>query len=94
MDHYWPVNYPLVDNDHWLYNLMCQPKRARYEKCRLSFECRGENSVCLRLFYMPTGFCAHSSNSVLNKMLEKAHDVMLSLAHKIKKMFSVNPARG
>lgn len=90
MDHYWPVNYPLVDSQHALYNLMCKPKKARYEKCKLSFECKGENSVCLRLLYMPTGFCANSSNLVFNKLLEKSHDVMMSLASKIRSLFKTS----
>lgn len=38
-NHYWPVNYPLVESNHPLYKLMCLRKKKKNERCKFSFEC-------------------------------------------------------
>jgi hypothetical protein len=70
-NHFWPVHYPLVEDEHPLYKLMCTPKRVAspkdewYGKCRFSVECDDrEKSYCVRPFFKRRGYCSKLGGSV------------------------------
>jgi hypothetical protein len=84
LEHYWPVNYPLVESRHPLYKLMCARKKGENEKCKFSFECSDKQATCLRPFFVPTGFCARLSSDKLNVAAQKAHDMFFKFGIKVK----------
>jgi hypothetical protein len=44
MDYFWPPDYPLVENNHELYKLICIRKKEVNERCRFSI---GTNMILL-----------------------------------------------
>jgi hypothetical protein len=87
IDHYWPLNYPIVENNHNLYKLMCIRKKQVKESCKFSLECIDERAVCLRPFLWPTGFCVRPENDRLNTVVLTANDYMVKFGKKVKETY-------
>ena len=84
LNHFWPVNYPLVNSSHRLYKLMCVPKRPLKSSCKFSIECSDENAVCFRPILLPNGTCTKLTNEKLNEILVKINDSLIKVGKKIK----------
>lgn len=84
VEHYWPPNYPLVEVKHRLYKLMCSRKKGVKERCRFSIECQDELAVCIRPFYIKSGFCVRPENETLNRMTQVVNDSMFKFGRKVK----------
>jgi hypothetical protein len=87
IEHYWPPNYPLVDSKHRLYKLMCQRKKQVKERCRFSIECLDEIAVCVRPFFINSGFCVRPENEKLNKVTQVINDSMFKAGKSVKDAF-------
>jgi hypothetical protein len=84
IDHFWPVDYPLVESTHRFYKLMCTRKKAPFGRCRFSVECNDEEAVCVRPFFKKRGFCTKFANEKLNNFSQEANDLMFHWGTKVK----------
>ena len=51
LEHYWPLNYPIIDQNHRHYKYSCIPKVENKKACRFSMQCLDERAFCIRLFF-------------------------------------------
>lgn len=84
MNHFWPSEYPLVDQDHELYKLVCIKKRDIGERCRFSLECMNEEAVCIRIFFKRSGRCFKTDNQKINKYSQNVNDKLFKAGKKVK----------
>lgn len=84
LSHFWPSEYPLIDDNNELYTYVCIKKRAQGERCRFSLECEDEDAVCIRPFFKRSGNCFKTENKKLNQYTQKINDKMFKAAKKIK----------
>jgi len=77
LDHYWNLEYPLVDSKHKHYEFICEKKKVVGSGCRYSLECDGVDASCIRLFYMKGGFCFKTGNEKLNDIGQKVNDLLI-----------------
>jgi hypothetical protein len=69
MNHYWTLEYPIVQSQHKDYLFYCKEKKKSFEKCSFSIECGPQDKrVCVRPFFMKTGFCSSLGSSLGRKI--------------------------
>ncbi len=76
LDHYWNMEYPLVDSKHKHYDLVCEEKKLVTNACRFSHECKGVDASCIRLFFKKNGFCFKTGNEKVNEIGQKVNDII------------------
>ena len=55
LDHYWPLDYPIVPNHHELYKTVCLKKKGKNGPCKLTIEC--ENGMECSKILLRNGVC-------------------------------------
>jgi hypothetical protein len=74
MNHFWPIDYPLVESNHKHYQLNCIEKKPTYGRCFFSLECISDNAVCNRPFFKRRGWCITMGFDDLDKLNQKIND--------------------
>ena len=54
-DHYWPLDYPIVENHHELYKTVCLKKKKKNGSCKFTIEC--ENDMECSKILLRNGVC-------------------------------------
>lgn len=90
IEHYWHMEYPLVESEHKHYLYVCEKKKLANQYCRFSIECQGEDSSCIRLFFRKHGFCLKTKYAKLNAYGQKINDVIFQKGQVVKEEAKVN----
>ena len=83
LDHYWPIDYPIVESNHLHYRFVCKTKKEPNQKCKYSIECE-DDAYCVRPFFTSTGICVRTGNEKIDLIGQAINDEMFESGKKVK----------
>lgn len=83
--HYWPLDYPIVENNHELYKTVCLKKKGKNEPCKFTEECNIEKGFVCSKVLLKNGVCRFLNSNPIRtfaRILESKFNILTKTVSK------------